>query len=402
MSLTAKQQLCILGSTGSIGLNTLKVVDSNPERYEIFALTANTQVDLLYSQCVRYQPAFAALVDQQAARTLQDKLAAENIPTRVLAGEQALQELAGHEQVDIVMAAIVGGIGLLPTLTAAQAGKRVLLANKESLVMAGSLFMQTVRESGALLLPIDSEHNAIFQCLPVDQQGSFNDEAGDGVEKLVLTASGGPFLDLAVGELAEVTPVQACKHPNWKMGPKISVDSASLMNKALEFIEACFLFNLPPSRVEVLIHPQSIIHSMVHYRDGSVLAQLGNPDMRTPIAYGLAWPDRVEAGVQALDLKKISMLSFREVDPLRFPALGLGQEAARAGGTAPLILNAANEVAVTAFLAEKLSFTQIPVIIEKSLNQQEIQQAHSLEEILEADQNARKLAQKLVSASRKA
>ena len=401
MSLAAKQQLCILGSTGSIGLNTLKVVDSNPTRYEIFALTANTQVDLLFDQCVRYQPAFAAMVDQKAAKTLQEKLASERIGTRVLTGEKALQELAGHEQVDIVMAAIVGGIGLLPTLTAAQAGKRVLLANKESLVMAGSLFMETVRQSGALLLPIDSEHNAIFQCLPVDRQGRFKDEAGDGVEKLVLTASGGPFLDLALSELARVTPVQACKHPNWKMGPKISVDSASLMNKALEFIEACFLFDLPPSRVDVLIHPQSIIHSMVYYRDGSVLAQLGNPDMRTPIAYGLAWPERMEAGVQALDLKKISTLSFRDVDPLRFPGLGLGQKAASAGGTAPLILNAANEVAVAAFLAEELSFTQIPVIIEKSLDAQEIRQADSLEEILEADQNARKLAQKLVSASRK-
>lgn len=397
MSFFHKQKICLLGSTGSIGLNTLHVVDSDPERFEIFALTANSQVDQLFRQCLKYQPAFAVLVDENAANTLRDKLSGENLPTRVLSGEQALQEVAGHEEVDIVMAAIVGGAGLLPTLTAARAGKRVLLANKEALVMAGSLFMRAIRQSGALLLPIDSEHNAIFQCLPIDQHGHFQDRADEGVEKIVLTASGGPFLELATSELGQVTPAQACKHPNWKMGPKISVDSASLMNKALEFIEACFLFDLPPERVEVLIHPQSIIHSMVYYRDGSVLAQMGNPDMRTPIAYALAWPGRMNAGVQPLDLKEVSRLNFLEVDPVRFPALALGQQAAAAGGTAPVILNAANEVAVASFLTEKLSFMQIPVIIEEALNRQESQAVTTIEEVLDADQAARKLAQVLVS-----
>jgi len=397
MSDAQQQQVTILGSTGSIGLNTLKVIAENPDSYRVFALSANTKLELMFEQCQRFCPSYAVMVDPAAAKALQDLLSRGGSRTHVLSGEKALLEIAAHDNCDIVMAAIVGGVGLMPTLRAAQAGKRVLLANKEALVMAGPLFMKTVKRAGALLLPIDSEHNAIFQCLPIGANARFEDKNKQGVDKIVLTASGGPFLTSKAEELARVTPAQACEHPNWRMGPKISVDSATLMNKALEFIEASILFDLEPARIEVLIHPQSIVHSMVHYRDGSVLAQMGNPDMRTPIAHAMAWPNRIKSGVQALDLKELSSLDFSAVDKQRFPAILLGQEAVKAGGTAPVILNAANEIAVAAFLTNTLSFTQIPVIIERALNQQECRRADSIEEVLEADLEARNLTRHLIS-----
>ncbi len=397
MSDAQQQQVTILGSTGSIGLNTLKVIAENPDSYRVFALSANTKLELMFEQCQRFCPSYAVMVDPAAAKALQDLLSRGGSRTHVLSGEKALLEIAAHDNCDIVMAAIVGGVGLMPTLRAAQAGKRVLLANKEALVMAGPLFMETVKRAGALLLPIDSEHNAIFQCLPIGANARFEDKNKQGVDKIVLTASGGPFLTSKAEELARVTPAQACEHPNWRMGPKISVDSATLMNKALEFIEASILFDLEPARIEVLIHPQSIVHSMVHYRDGSVLAQMGNPDMRTPIAHAMAWPNRIKSGVQALDLKELSSLDFSAVDKQRFPAILLGQEAVKAGGTAPVILNAANEIAVAAFLTNTLSFTQIPVIIERALNQQECRRADSIEEVLEADLEARNLTRHLIS-----
>tara|TARA_R110000824_G_scaffold288508_3_gene476841 strand:- start:183398 stop:184606 length:1209 start_codon:yes stop_codon:yes gene_type:complete len=394
----SKQKVTILGSTGSVGVNTLRVIASNNTRYEVFALTANTQVELLFQQCLQFKPAFAVMLNKESAGDLKDKLNQAGLTTKVLSGMDGLIHVAGHEAVDSVMAAIVGGAGLLPTLQAAAKGKKVLLANKEALVMAGDLFMQTVKKSGARLLPIDSEHNAIFQCLPINTDAQFLNTQPQGVVKIVLTASGGPFLGSELSDLQQVTPEQACKHPNWNMGPKISVDCASMLNKALEVIEASFLFALPASQIDVLVHPQSVIHSMVHYRDGSVLAQLGNPDMRTPIAYGLSWPDRIAAGVENLDLSKIAQLSFLQADEERFPCLKLGKQASQAKGTAPIILNAANEIAVAAFLSGDISFTQIPVIIEGALNKQESKVASTIEEILEEDHKARVLARDLISA----
>ncbi len=394
-SSSSKQTLTILGSTGSIGVNTLRVVAANRENYEVFALTAKSQVDLLFEQCIEFQVAYAVMLDKAAALQLKDKLLAAGSTTQVLEGLEGLNFVAGHEENDCVMAAIVGGAGLLPTLQAAQAGKKVLLANKEALVMAGKLFMQLAKQSGAPVIPIDSEHNAIFQCLPVDEFGRFSNQSQAGVEKIVLTASGGPFLETESTELAQVTPEQACKHPNWAMGPKISVDSATMLNKALELIEASLLFDLPVSSIDVLIHPQSVIHSMVHYKDGSVLAQLGNPDMRTPIAYGLSWPNRITAGVETLNLCDIEQLSFQHADEDRFPCLKLGRLAASAQGSAPIVLNAANEVAVGAFLDRMISFTRIPVIIEECLNALENKAVSSIEEILEEDNKARALAQSL-------
>jgi len=394
-SSSSKQTLTILGSTGSIGVNTLRVVAANRENYEVFALTAKSQVDLLFEQCMEFQVAYAVMLDKAAALQLKDKLLAAGSTTQVLEGLEGLNFVAGHEENDCVMAAIVGGAGLLPTLQAAQAGKKVLLANKEALVMAGKLFMQLAKQSGAPVIPIDSEHNAIFQCLPVDEFGRFSNQSQAGVEKIVLTASGGPFLETETTELAQVTPEQACKHPNWAMGPKISVDSATMLNKALELIEASLLFDLPVSSIDVLIHPQSVIHSMVHYKDGSVLAQLGNPDMRTPIAYGLSWPNRITAGVETLNLCDIGQLSFQHADEDRFPCLKLGRLAASAQGSAPIVLNAANEVAVGAFLDRMISFTRIPVIIEECLNALENKAVSSIEEILEEDNKARALAQSL-------
>jgi len=384
------QLITILGSTGSIGVNTLDVIARNPDRYKVFALTANRNVDLLQQQCETFKPVFAVMQDEDAAGQLRQVLSGSGI--EVLSGVEGLQSVAAHEDVDCVMAAIVGGIGLAPTYAAARAGKKVLLANKEALVMAGSMFMEAVNQSGCTLLPIDSEHNAMFQCLPVSDRGRFQNHDKDGFSKIVLTGSGGPFLNRDADTLGDVTPEQACAHPNWSMGRKISVDSATMVNKALELIEACFLFGLPESAIDIMIHPQSIVHSMVHFCDGSVLAQMGNPDMRTPIAYGLAWPERMDAGVATLDLAAISTLEFTRPDLVRFPCLRIGREVARTGGSAPVILNAANELAVAGFLAGSLRFDQIPAIIAATLEEQPVSSMATLEEVLAADAAARDTA----------
>jgi len=384
------QLITILGSTGSIGVNTLDVIARNPDRYKVFALTANRNVDLLQQQCETFKPVFAVMQDEDAAGQLQQVFSGSGI--EVLSGVEGLKSVAAHEDVDCVMAAIVGGIGLAPTYAAARAGKKVLLANKEALVMAGSLFMEAVNQSGCTLLPIDSEHNAMFQCLPVSDRGRFQNHDKDGFSKIVLTGSGGPFLNRDADTLGDVTPEQACAHPNWSMGRKISVDSATMVNKALELIEACFLFGLPESAIDIMIHPQSIVHSMVHFCDGSVLAQMGNPDMRTPIAYGLAWPERMDAGVATLDLAAISTLEFTRPDLVRFPCLRIGREVARTGGSAPVILNAANELAVAGFLAGSLRFDQIPAIIAATLEEQPVSSMATLEEVLAADAAARDTA----------
>jgi 1-deoxy-D-xylulose-5-phosphate reductoisomerase len=384
-----KQAVTILGSTGTIGVNTLKVISMHPGRYRVFALTAHTSAEILFAQCLEFQPEFAVLGSEQDAVALQQRLRGAGSQTEMLWGEAGLVQVAASNSVDIVMAAIVGGIGLVPTLSAARAGKKVLLANKEALVMAGGLFMAAARDSGATILPIDSEHNAIFQCLPVNAQGRFLDREEDGVASMVLTASGGPFRDLPLAELAKVTPDQACAHPNWVMGRKISVDSASMVNKLLELVEASHLFCMDPERIDILLHPQSIVHSMVTYRDGSVLAQLGNPDMRTPIAYGLAWPHRMDAGVSALDLLATGNLEFRPMDPRRFPVLPIGRAVARTGGAAPIIFNAANEVAVAAFLTGQASFVEIPVIIDRVLQGLDLPAPLALDDILHTDREAR-------------
>lgn len=386
--------LTVLGSTGSIGVNTLAVAARHPARYRILALTANTNVDGLFQQCLAHRPEYAVLADQEAALELERRLRQKARRITVLAGPAEVARVAALAEVDYVMAAIVGAAGLLPTLAAARAGKRVLLANKEALVMAGRLFMDTARDNRAELLPIDSEHNAIFQCLPAgfDPTDPDHGPASFGVEKILLTASGGPFRALAPEQLARVTPEQACRHPNWVMGRKISVDSATMMNKGLEIMEACWLFQARPEDIEVVLHPESVIHSMVQYTDGSVLAQLGNPDMRTPIAHGLAWPERIEAGVKALDLFEIARLRFERPDPARFPCLDLARGAIRAGGTAGAILNAANEVAVHEFLQKRLRFTDIAGVIETALRAIPATAADSLAAILEADRQARAAA----------
>lgn len=360
------QTLTVLGATGTIGVNTLDVIRRHPQRYRLFALSGARQLDRLLAQCLEFCPRYAVVLDAESAAILAQQLAAAGSATEVRYGEAALAEIATHPEVDAVMAAIVGAAGLPPTLAAAQAGKRILLANKESLVMAGRLFMDAIVHSGATLLPIDSEHNAIFQSLPADFAG---DLAACGVDSLILTASGGPFRGWSAAQLASVTPAMATKHPNWVMGRKISVDSASMMNKGLEVIEARWLFNTTPDRIEVLVHPQSVIHSMVRYRDGSVLAQLGTPDMRTPIAHALAWPERIEAGVAPLDFFRLSALTFEAPDTATFPCLRLAFDALAAGGDAPAVLNAANEIAVSAFLDAGLPFTQIPVLIEAALTE---------------------------------
>jgi 1-deoxy-D-xylulose-5-phosphate reductoisomerase len=388
------QTLTILGATGSIGVNTLRVLAEHPGRYRVHALTAQCNDAVLLAQCREFSPRYAVMTDERAAERLRKAVAAQGLETQVLAGQQALAEVASAPEVDGVMAAIVGGAGLLPTLAAARAGKKVLLANKEALVMAGALFMRAARDNGAVVLPIDSEHNAIFQCLPIDAQGRFAQPPGCGFSKLILTASGGPFRDRPRAELEQVTPDQACAHPNWAMGRKISVDSATLVNKGLELIEACHLFEVPQSKVEVLIHPQSIVHSMVCYEDGSMLAQLGNPDMRTPIAYGLAWPARMSSGVAPLDLTQAANLEFRPPDLERFPGLRLGREAAEAGGAAPLIYNAANEIAVAAFLAGRVGFLRIPAIIATVLDQATLPVPTSVEDVLHCDAEARALAER--------
>ena len=390
------KQVAILGSTGSIGVNTLDVIRAHPERFKVVALTAGKQIERLAEQCVEFHPAIAVVSDAEGAARLGQLLLEEKVTTQVLYGPQALVKAVTDSACDTVMASIVGAAGLMPVLEAAKAGKRVLLANKEALVMSGDLFMQAMRTGGGELLPIDSEHNAIFQCLP--QQFTKAPKPSLGVEELWLTASGGPFRNTPLEQLATITPEQACAHPNWVMGRKISVDSATMMNKGLEVIEAFWLFGLPLEKIKVLIHPQSVVHSMVRYRDGSVIAQLGQPDMRTPIAYGLAWPERIEAGVAPLSLAQLAALSFSEPDLVRFPCLSLAFNAAKAGGTAPTVLNAANEVAVAAFLDEGMPYLQIPVIVDKTLNAIATSNADSLERILDADAHARKVARDFVTA----
>lgn len=390
---TSTQHICILGSTGSVGCSTLAVVDENPQ-FQIFALTAHQNAELLFEQCLRYRPAYA-VISEAAAPQFESLLRESELETALLVGEEGLVQVASSPEVDTVMAAIVGAAGLGPTLAAASSGKRLLLANKESLVMTGDLLMKAAVDSGAQILPIDSEHNAIFQCLPIDSEGLAS-ATDAGVERVVLTASGGPFLHTPLNRLGSVTPEQACLHPKWSMGRKISVDSATMMNKGLEFIEACYLFDLPPARVGVLIHPQSIVHSMVHYADGSVIAQMANPDMRVPIAYGLAWPRRIVSGAATLDLAAQEPLEFAEPDLERFPCLRLGMEAAQERGTAPAVLNAANEVAVEAFLQEEIAFTEIPLIIEAVRTKIPCEAAPSLAIIQDLDSQARKLSKELI------
>ncbi|WP_226595753.1 1-deoxy-D-xylulose-5-phosphate reductoisomerase [Marinobacter nauticus] len=388
-----KRSITVLGATGSIGLSTLDVIRRHPDRFSVYALTAGTRADELATLCREFRPAVAVMADAEAAERLKALLA--DIPeTRVLAGETGLCEVAASAASDTVMAAIVGAAGLAPTLAAVRAGKRVLLANKEALVMSGKLFMDAVERHGAELLPIDSEHNAIFQCMPADK---VRDPRGAGITRILLTASGGPFREYAAEDLRAVTPAQACAHPNWSMGQKISVDSATLMNKGLELIEACWLFNTTPANVQVHVHPESIIHSMVEYADGSVLAQLGSPDMRTPIANGLAWPERIEAGVAPLDLFAIGRFHFERPDLQRFPCLRLAAEAFAAGGTAPSVLNAANEVAVAAFLEGRLCFADIPVIIERTLTATDVVPADSFDTIFAKDAEARRRAREQIS-----
>ena len=391
------QSVCILGVTGSIGQSTLKILEQHPEEYSVFAVTAHSRIVELVEICKQYRPK-VVVVPAYKVDELQQLLARENLnDIEILQGEAGLIEVASLPEVDVVMAAIVGAAGLLPTLAAVKAGKRVLLANKEALVMSGDLMMQAVHDYKATLLPVDSEHNAIFQCLP---EGYFQTERNGqpkmGVSRVLLTASGGPFLNHTLEQLEMVTPAQACKHPKWSMGQKISVDSATLMNKGLELIEACHLFAISEHFVTVVVHPQSIIHSMVQYVDGSTLAQMGNPDMCTPIAHALAWPKRIQTHVPPLDLFTHTHLNFQEPDTTRFPALKLARQAMQAGGLAPAILNAANEIAVAAFLNNQIGFTQIPNIVEATLNQLENNVADSVEVILQADCSARSIAQQLV------
>ena len=386
------KRLTVCGSTGSIGVSTLDVVLRNRARFDIFALTAHSSVDMLAAQCRLWRPRFAVMSDESAATRLAAVLSSEVPQTEVLAGASGLEQVAAHPDVDCVMAAIVGGAGLMPSLAAARSGKRVLLANKEALVMSGRLFMDAVREGGAQLLPIDSEHNAIFQCMPPVSAGG----GERGVRRILLTGSGGPFRGREPESLHDATPDEACAHPNWSMGRKISVDSATMMNKGLEVIEACLLFGVGPGSVEVVVHPQSVIHSMVEYEDGSVLAQLGNPDMRTPIAHALAWPDRIESGAAPLDLVSTSRLDFDAPDFDRFPCLRLGFEAAEAGGSAPAALNAANEVAVDAFLNRRLRFTDIARVAEATVAQCAGEEPRALDDVLELDGLARARAAEFI------
>ena len=378
----------LLGSTGSIGTSTLDVIRRHPGRFRLFALAANSSVDSLLEQILEFRPEHAVLVDAGAADALRARLAGAGLATQVHHGEAALDAVAGAPEVDAVMAAIVGAAGLRSAHAAAKAGKRVMLANKESLVVAGQLFMDAVAASGAVLLPVDSEHNAVFQCLPVHGR--------QGVRRILLTASGGPFRTHAIEQLSDITPEQACAHPNWEMGPKISVDSATMMNKGLEVIEAHWLFNAAPDDIQVVVHPQSIVHSMVEYIDGSVLAQMGNPDMRTPIAYALDWPNRIESGVEPLDLFTIGRLDFEAPDPARFPCLGHAYTAIRSGGTAPAILNAANEVAVQAFLDRRIPFLAIPELIGRCMEKVESEQPESIDHLLDVDRRARAESEQII------
>ncbi len=385
--------ITILGSTGSIGVNTLDVVSRHQDKFRIVALTANSNVELLVEQCIRWQPIYAVMANSENAEKL-EKLIHDKAPdTRVLAGNPGLETVCQLAETDYVMAAIVGAAGLLPTLAAARAGKRILLANKEALVMSGQLFIDAIHDSHAELLPIDSEHNAIFQCLPPDISGGLGP---NGVTRILLTASGGPFRTTALKDLEKMTPAQACAHPNWSMGRKISVDSATMMNKGLEVIEACWLFNTTADHIQVVIHPQSVIHSLVQYADGSVLAQLGNPDMRTPIAHALAWPERFDAGVPQLDLFEVAHLDFEAPDYERFPCLRLAREAVNRGGTCTTILNAANEVAVESFLHNEIRFTDIARVVEQTIDNLSVHEPDTLEVILADDQSARVEAGRII------
>ncbi len=391
------QTVCILGVTGSIGQSTLKILEQHPDQYSVFAVTAYSRIDELVQICKQFSPK-VVVVPSQKDDELKQKLNAEKLNhIEILADEAGLVAVAEHSSVDVVMAAIVGAAGLMPTLAAVKAGKRVLLANKEALVMSGDIMMQTAREFNALLLPVDSEHNAIFQSLPQNYlQTERNGKPKQGVSQILLTASGGPFLNHTIEQLEAVTPEQACKHPNWSMGQKISVDSATLMNKGLELIEACHLFAIEEQFVTVVIHPQSIIHSLVQYVDGSTLAQMGNPDMCTPIAHALAWPERIQTHVPPLNLFVNNQLNFQEPDTSRFPALNLARQAMKVGGLAPTILNAANEIAVAAFLKNKIKFTEIHQIVDRTLNSIANAPAESIETILQIDQKARIVAEQFV------
>ncbi|WP_299256376.1 1-deoxy-D-xylulose-5-phosphate reductoisomerase [uncultured Kushneria sp.] len=385
------QTVTLLGATGSIGTSALDVIERHPDRYRLHALTAHSSVEKLLALCLKHQPEHAVLGSEEEAGQLGAALEAHQVATRVSWGERALCEVAGAAEV--VVAGIVGAAGLIPTLAAVRAGRRVLLANKEALVMSGALFMREVARSGATLLPLDSEHNAIFQCLPRKHRGGLERH---GITRLLLTASGGPFRDYDREALAHVTPDQACAHPNWSMGRKISVDSATLMNKGLELIEACWLFDATPDQIDVVVHPQSVIHSMAAYSDGSVLAQLGNPDMRTPIAHALAWPERIDAGVRPLDLFAVARLDFQTPDLESFPCLRLAREAMMAGGTTPAVLNAANEIAVDAFLTGSIGFTDIPFVVETVMGRIERRSADELDVILAQDRLARHEAQVVI------
>ena len=387
--------LCILGATGSIGVSTLDVAARHPQLYKVVALTANSNIDVLFEQCLVHRPDYAVVVSEAKAEEFKAKV--NNTPIagiKVLTGAKALEDVATLDEVDSVMAAIVGAAGLLPSLAAAKAGKTVLLANKEALVMSGDIFMDAVSASGAHLLPIDSEHNAIFQCMPAHYKTGSN---GKQVRRILLTASGGPFRKMPIEQMADVTPEQAVAHPNWDMGKKISVDSATMMNKGLEMIEACLLFNMSPEQIQVVIHPQSVIHSMVDYVDGTVLAQMGNPDMRIPIAHAMAWPERFDSGAKPLNIFDIARMDFEEPNLERFPCLRLAYKAINAGGTMPTVLNAANEIAVEAFLDRRVKFTDIPVIIERCMDTIAVAVADTLAVILDHDLQARMVAKQIIA-----
>ena len=391
----APQRVTLLGSTGSVGVNTLEVLARHPERFEVFALTAATRVEQMFAQCLQFKPAFAVMASADHGRVLERRVREHGLPTRVLAGPQAIMEVASDERVHIVMAAIVGAAGLMPCLRAAQTGKRLLLANKEALVVGGQVFMQAVAQGGAKLLPIDSEHSAIFQSLPGDPA-----RWADQIHKLILTASGGPFRERDPRTLRDVTPEQACAHPNWDMGRKISVDSATMMNKALEVIEARYLFGVEARRIQVVIHPQSVIHSMVQYHDHSIVAQLGTPDMRVPIAYGLSWPERMASGASALDFTAMAAMTFESMDSpahcARFPGLGLAWEALQGPAGTPAVLNAANEIAVAAFLDRRIRFDQIHAVNVQTLAAVRVAAAHSMDDLLALDDEGRRVAAELV------
>lgn len=389
------RQITILGSTGSIGESTLDVIARHPDRFQAFALTANKNVEKMLSQCQRFQPRYAVMLDMKSAEQLTSAIQAARIDTEVLSGIESLEKVASHPEVDAVMAAIVGAAGIRPTFAAARTGKLVLLANKETLVMAGRIFIDLVKKHNATLLPIDSEHNAIYQSLPHHFNGNL---AAAGISRILLTASGGPFRCAPLASLEKVTPEQACAHPNWDMGQKISVDSATMMNKGLEVIEAHWLFDAPPDNIQVVIHPQSVIHSMVAYVDGSVIAQLGNPDMRTPIAHAMGYPDRIASGVSALDMFKVARLDFEEPDFERFPCLGLAYQALAAGGNMPAVLNAANEIAVESFLKERMKFTAIPAMIEHVMQTVQQEDMTTLDDVLRTDALARDVAREWLAS----